>query len=136
MMSLKHLLFALSWLLLVGTPGHAGLSKNISAVQARDFLSAEPGIFLLDVRTAEEYQQIRFDGARLVSIDQLLKRIGELPKDRPILVYCAVGSRSSQFANYLAWLGSPAVYNLSGGFTPGSYAATRSSRGGPDESYG
>ncbi len=115
MMSLKYFLLAFFGLLLVGTPGHAALSQNISAAQARDLLSAEPGIFLLDVRTPEEYRQIRLEGARLVPIDQLLKRIGELPKDRSILVYCAVGSRSSQVANYLARLGYPAVYNLYGG---------------------
>jgi rhodanese-related sulfurtransferase len=100
---------------LVGAQGYAAPSRNISAAQARDLLVAEPDIFLLDVRTPEEYQQIRLDGARLVPIDQLLNRIGELPKDRSILVYCAVGSRSSQVANYLARLGYPAVYNLYGG---------------------
>ncbi|OHB32914.1 MAG: hypothetical protein A2X84_04830 [Desulfuromonadaceae bacterium GWC2_58_13] len=112
---LKGILGAIVWLLLVGAQGQAALSQNISAAQARDLLSAEPGIFLLDVRTPEEYQQIRLDGARLVPIDQLQKRIDELPKDRSILVYCAVGSRSSQVANYLARLGYPAVYNLYGG---------------------
>ncbi|WP_432823264.1 rhodanese-like domain-containing protein [Trichloromonas sp.] len=115
MLSLKRSLLAFVWLLLAAGPVQAALSQNISAVQARELLAAEPGIFLLDVRTVEEYQQLRLEGARLVPIDQLLKRIGELPKDRPILVYCAVGSRSSQVANYLARLGYPVVYNLYGG---------------------
>lgn len=112
---MKHFLLAVACLLLIVPPAHAALSKNISAAQARDLLNAEPGVFLLDVRTPEEYLQIRLEGARLVPIDQLLKRIDELPQDRPILVYCAVGSRSSQVANYLARLGYPAVYNLYGG---------------------
>ena len=112
---LKCCLWAFCGLLLLGTPGLASVSQNISASQAREIISADPGIFLLDVRTPEEYQQIRIEGAHLIPIDQIVKRIGELPKDRPILVYCAVGSRSSQVANYLARLGYPTIYNLNGG---------------------
>ncbi len=115
MLTLKHLCLVLFWVLLVPITGHTAPSQNISAAQARDLLRADPGIFLLDVRTAQEYQQVRLENARLVPIDQLLKRLSELPKDRPILVYCAVGSRSSQVGNYLARLGYPKVYNLYGG---------------------
>ena len=71
----------------------------------------------LDVRTPGEFMQLRLDGAHLIPIDQLLRRIGELPKDRPILVYCAVGSRSSQVAGYLAQQGYSEVYNLYGGIS-------------------
>jgi rhodanese-related sulfurtransferase len=44
-----------------------------------------------------------------------MQRLGELPMDRPILVYCAVGSRSAQVFNFLARRGYPEVYNLDGG---------------------
>jgi rhodanese-related sulfurtransferase len=72
-------------------------------------------LFLLDVRTPGEYQQTRLAGARLIPIDQMIKRLAEVPKDRPILVYCAVGSRSSQVVNYLVRQGYPELYNLDGG---------------------
>ena len=72
-------------------------------------------LYLLDVRTPGEYQQARLAGAQLIPIDQMMKRLAEVPKDRPILVYCAVGSRSSQVVNYLARQGYPEVYNLDGG---------------------
>jgi rhodanese-related sulfurtransferase len=78
-------------------------------------LSSRNGLYLLDVRTPGEFQQARLEGASLIPISQLLRRLPEVPKDRPILVYCAVGSRSAQVVNYLARQGYPEVYNLYGG---------------------
>lgn len=102
-------------LLALATPTVAAPVRNVSPDQARALLEQTPGVFLLDVRTPGEYDDLRIPGARLVPIDQLLGRLGELPRDRPILVYCAVGARSSQVANYLAGRGYPEVYNMSGG---------------------
>lgn len=110
----RFLLLACLLLALVA-PVEAAPVRNVSPDQARTLLEQAPGVFLLDVRTPAEYADLRIPGARLVPIDQLLGRLGELPKDRPILVYCAVGARSSQVANYLAGRGYPEVYNMSGG---------------------
>ena len=93
----------------------AAVAKNVTPESAYSLLKQRGEMFLLDVRTPGEYQQARLEGARLIPIDQLIKRIGELPKDRPILVYCAVGSRSAQVVNYLARNGYPELYNLYGG---------------------
>jgi len=88
--------------------------ENLDADQAQALLLKRPEIFLLDVRTPGEYFQVRLDGAHLIPIDQLQRRIAEVPKG-PVLVYCAVGSRSSAVAGYLQQLGYPEVYNLYGG---------------------
>lgn len=88
--------------------------QNIDAGQARSLLQQRPEIFLLDVRTPGEYFQVRLEGARLIPIDQLQRRVAEIPKG-PVLIYCAVGSRSSAVADYLLRLGYPEVYNLYGG---------------------
>lgn len=95
----------------------AGPARNLSAADAARLLQQDQRVYLLDVRTPGEFMQIRIDGARLVPIDQVPRRLNELPKDRPILVYCAVGSRSSQVAGYLAQQGYPEVYNLYGGIS-------------------
>jgi rhodanese-related sulfurtransferase len=116
-MPFRHLFAALSLLLLLAAPVLAAPSRNISAAEAAQLLQRGKRVYLLDVRTPGEYMQMRLDGAHLIPIDQLLRRIGELPKDRPILVYCAVGSRSSQVAGYLAQQGYPEVYNLYGGIS-------------------
>jgi len=96
--------------------GFAGVARNISPTEASQLMqNLGDELFLLDVRTAGEFREIRLAGARLIPIGQLLKRIQEVPKNRPILVYCAVGSRSSQVVGYLAKSGFPEVYNLYGG---------------------
>lgn len=93
----------------------AAPGKNLSVGEAREMLQKNPQLFLLDVRTPEEYSRGRIEGGRLIPIDQLAARQGEIPQDRPILVYCAVGSRSSQAADYLAARRKQPVYNLFGG---------------------
>ena len=110
---LVYMFFMLMLLLPVATD--AAVARNLNPREAFTMLGQRVDLYLLDVRTAGEYQQARLEGARLIPIDQLARRIAELPKDRPILVYCAVGSRSAQAVNYLARQGYPEIYNLSGG---------------------
>ena len=87
---------------------------NLSANEAFRLLSERGDLFLLDVRTPQEYREVRLEGARLIPIDHLQRRVAEIPADRPVLVYCAVGSRSAQAARFLARRGLD-VYNLYGG---------------------
>jgi rhodanese-related sulfurtransferase len=93
----------------------AATARNVTPDEAFRLVGQGKDLYLLDVRTFGEYQQARLDGARLIPIDQLVKRINEIPREQPVLVYCAVGSRSAQVVNYLARQGYPEVYNLSGG---------------------
>jgi len=103
-------------LLLIGaTMAAAVVARNIAAKDAMALLQQRKNVYLLDVRTPQEFQQGRLAGASLIPIDQLLHRLGELPRDRPILVYCAVGSRSAQVFSFLARRGYAEVYNLDGG---------------------
>lgn len=50
---------------------------------------------VLDVRTAEEYTAGHIPGAVLIPHDQLAARLGELDRERPIVVYCRTGRRST-----------------------------------------
>lgn len=103
-------------LLLIVLPACAcAAARNLGPREAFAMIGQRSDLFLLDVRTPGEYQQARLAGAQLIPIDQMMKRLAEVPKDRPILVYCAVGSRSSQVVNYLARQGYPELYNLDGG---------------------
>lgn len=111
----KSLCLALLLLCATAVLTIAAVVRNISAQDALALLKERRDVFLLDVRTPEEYQQARLAGAHLIPIDQLARRLSELPSDRPILVYCAVGSRSAQVFNFLARRGYPEVYNLDGG---------------------
>lgn len=108
----------LALLLVIVFPGlvFAGIARNVSPSEAYQMLQSRGDqLYLLDVRTPGEFREVRLEGAKLIPIDQLMKRMQEVPKDRPILVYCAVGSRSSQVVGYMARIGYPEVYNLYGG---------------------
>jgi len=89
--------------------------KNILSGDAKRLLASTKNVFLLDVRTPEEFRQARLQGAVLIPINEVERRLGEVPKNRPVLVYCAVGSRSNLVADYLAQRGYPQVYNLADG---------------------
>ncbi|NCP78839.1 MAG: rhodanese-like domain-containing protein [Desulfuromonadales bacterium] len=112
---MKRILFMLMLFALSCTFVQAAQVQNLSAPDARQMLQQNKNTYLLDVRTPEEYLQVRIDGAHLIPIDKLMARIDEIPKDRPLLVYCAVGSRSDMVSKYLAQQGYDQVYNLNGG---------------------
>ncbi len=112
---LKTIFRALLFFFLLAGPASALPVENLSAVQARELLEQNQGTFLLDVRTPQEYFQVRLPDATLIPIDQVARRTEEIPRDKPILIYCAVGSRSAKVANYLAQAGYGPIYNLYGG---------------------
>lgn len=90
--------------------------QNISATDLQKLAKKTPeSYYLLDVRTLGEYTQKRIKGAHLIPIDQVQNRIVEIPKDRPIIVYCESGVRSAQVARYLDRLGYNEVFNLGQG---------------------
>ncbi len=91
--------------------------KVISPADAKEMIdSAGPeGIILLDVRQPKEYERVHLPGAVLIPIAQLSTRLHELDGDKPIIVYCASGNRSSAAARLLYGAGFKEVYSLGGG---------------------
>jgi rhodanese-related sulfurtransferase len=72
-------------------------------------------VFVLDVRTPEEYQDGHLLGATLIPLDQLGARYGELPQNETILVYCRSGNRSLQAVYLLENAGFDRVHSLDRG---------------------
>ena len=89
--------------------------KDISARDAKVLIDTNKNIYLLDVRTPQEYSQARLAGSILIPINEFEGRIREVPKNKPIVVYCAVGSRSKPVANFLTKQGYKDVYNMTDG---------------------
>jgi rhodanese-related sulfurtransferase len=87
---------------------------TLSAQQAQARLRETPAPFLLDVRQPEEYIQERIDGAHLIPLGELGRRLDELPMDADIICVCHLGSRSSHATRELVKLGYRAI-NLNGG---------------------
>jgi rhodanese-related sulfurtransferase len=80
-------------------------AKDISSHEAKTLLEKNKSIFLLDVRTPQENSQARLSGTVLIPINEFKQRIKEVPRNKTILVYCAVGSRSKPVAEYLSKIG-------------------------------
>lgn len=71
---------------------------------------------ILDVRTPAEYSLGHIPKAINIPIDDLRTRLGELPQNQPIVVYCAVGLRGYLASNILHQRGYEDVRNLVGGY--------------------
>jgi rhodanese-related sulfurtransferase len=71
--------------------------------------------YILDVRTPEEFAAGNIPDSINIPIDELRTRIGELPRERQIAVYCQVGQRGYLATRILRQKGFNAV-NIGGGF--------------------
>jgi rhodanese-related sulfurtransferase len=73
------------------------------------------GLQLVDVRQPFEFRRGHIPGARLLPLGRLKRRRAELDPARPIIVYCAHGSRSHAAASLLARSGFRNVRSMKGG---------------------
>lgn len=73
-------------------------------------------ILLLDVRTKEEHAFGAISESVNIPLDDLRNRINEIPVNRPVLIYCAVGLRGYLALKILTAYGYKNVKNLSGGY--------------------
>ncbi len=71
--------------------------------------------FLLDVREIDEWETCKLAGATLVPLGQLTTRCGEVPNDKPVVVYCHHGGRSARAVQWLLQQGYSQAVNLAGG---------------------
>lgn len=69
---------------------------------------------ILDVRQPDEYRQVRINGAKLIPLNEIYRKMNDLPKGREIVCVCATGGRSHSAARILAREGFN-VINLQGG---------------------
>lgn len=93
--------------------------RTIGASQLSDLLVGDTnghGYHLVDVRSAKEFADGHIPAATHIHLGHLPKRIEELDRGRPVLVYCQHGGRSSIATSLLLASGIEAVTNLRGGF--------------------
>jgi hydroxyacylglutathione hydrolase len=72
---------------------------------------------LLDVRTPHEWDEGHLPGARYLFLGELPEKLRDLNPDRPVVVYCASGYRSSLATSLLQAHGFSKVHNVPGGYT-------------------
>ncbi len=98
---------------------------NFLATLPADFYGIQPAaakqmmdtldVFILDVREPAEFKDGRIPGAVNIPIRELPKRLGEIPKGKPIIIYCGIGHRGAMGLVYLRGQGYN-VKSILGGF--------------------
>ena len=91
--------------------------KELGTLGATHLVNTQDAV-LLDLRETKEYEGGRLPNAVHIPLSQLDSRAGELAKyaSRPVIAYCATGSRGRNAGAALAKAGFKDVYNLNGGF--------------------
>jgi rhodanese-related sulfurtransferase len=90
---------------------------TITPQQAKSLIETRPELLLIDVRSPEEFAEGALPGSKLIPFWEFTKGVPDIPKDKPILLVCAVGGRSYGVGRLLAAKGYPEVYNLKGGLS-------------------
>jgi rhodanese-related sulfurtransferase len=120
------------------------MSQPLGAIPAVDVTDAKARLagddgtkpLLVDVRELDEFRDARVEGAVLVPMSSFAQQHAELPKDRPLLVMCASGSRSAAATGFLLRNGWTDVANVTGGITAWQRAGLPVRSGEPDPGEG
>jgi rhodanese-related sulfurtransferase len=82
-------------------------SREVSRDEARKLI--EEGAQLVDVRADHEWEAGRIAGAKRVPLAELAERTGEIDPERPVVLYCRGGTRSTMATDALAEAGFDAA---------------------------
>jgi rhodanese-related sulfurtransferase len=91
-----------------------GTERVGPAEAAAALASSEPPV-VLDVRARKEWEKGHIEGSVSIPLNRLVERATEVPPDRPVLVHCAGGYRSSIAVSLLQKLGRFKLTELAGG---------------------
>ena len=96
-------------------PASAPAAAPMSPEALLEHQSRHPDhLFVLDVRTPQEYAEGHVPGAVNVPYDQLASRLAEVPKDKDVVLYCKSGRRAGIAADVLAANGYMRLSHLEG----------------------
>ena len=96
-------------------PELVAVTERLSAPFAAELLSSSEPPVVVDVRGQREREQKHIGGSLSLPLNHLVESMKTLPKDRPLLVYCAGGYRSSIAASLLQSSGFENVGEIAGG---------------------
>ncbi|WP_373802594.1 FAD-dependent oxidoreductase [Bacteroides heparinolyticus] len=86
------------------------------AISWRELLEKKEQVVLVDTRTAEEFSFGTIPGALNIPLDEMRERLAEIPADKPVVLFCAVGLRGYLAQRILMGRGYRDVRNLIGGY--------------------
>jgi molybdopterin/thiamine biosynthesis adenylyltransferase/rhodanese-related sulfurtransferase len=89
--------------------------ETITPLELKALLDRGAGLFVLDVRNLPEIEICRIAGSIVIPLPELAERLGELDRDRPMVVHCKSGMRSAKAIALLRERGFTQMRNLTGG---------------------
>jgi glyoxylase-like metal-dependent hydrolase (beta-lactamase superfamily II) len=89
--------------------------ERLSPQFAADLFASNQPPLAIDVRAPREREQRHIEGSLSMPLNHLARDLKALPRDRPLLVYCAGGYRSSIAASLLKASGFDSVCEIAGG---------------------
>jgi phage shock protein E len=92
-------------------PRLLGASKMASGLVKQKI---DAGAIIIDVRTPEEFRDGAYPGARNLPMSSLGAHLGEIPKEKSVVLYCASGARSAAAARAMKQAGFTDVINAGG----------------------
>lgn len=96
-------------------PDLTATTERLSAPLAAELMSSGEPLRVIDVRTPRERDQKFIEGSLSIPLNHLSERSRELPRNGPLLLYCAGGYRSSIAASLLQQQGFNHVSEIAGG---------------------
>lgn len=116
-------------LFLISRVAGSASSSQISTAQA--YGKYQGGSLILDVRTVNEWNQGHIPGSVLIPLEELSNKIGEVPRNRDVVVVCRTGVRSQQGLAILQQAGYTRVASMTGGMDAWQAAGYPVARGNP-----
>jgi len=101
--------------LTVGGPVRPLTRDEITVEDLKKRLAQKVGFTLLDVRNPDEFGIGRIGKPKLIPLHELFERFDEVPRDKPVVLYCHHGVRSLRAAHLLLKKGFADVKSLYGG---------------------
>ncbi|MEI6555232.1 MAG: thioredoxin domain-containing protein [Paludibacter sp.] len=116
---MKRIFYLISLLAVISISANlqAQTATSLDAASFAAKMKQLPNAQLIDVRTPGEFAQGHITNAKNVDINSsdFQQRVVKLDKNKPVLLYCLSGGRSSNAMNVLSSMGFKEIYNLSGG---------------------
>ena len=106
-----------------------GTLTNLTVQELAGRVAHEPDLVVLDVREPAEWADGHMPGARHIPMRQVSERLAEIPRDRPVALTCAGGTRSSLVASLLLSRGFTDLVNVWGGMNGWAQAGLPIARG-------
>ena len=92
--------------------------QEITATELKELMDSDKDVQLIDVRQPDENAFARIEGARLIPLGEIVRRMEELDDTKETILHCKAGGRSAQAIEALKRAGfTGELRNLKGGIT-------------------